>query len=273
MLSTKKIMAGISLGLVGMVLMQVLAGFLANPIIELNQNFGIVVFLLLYNALVLLLAIGIIKKFLGGQLEDYGLGKQPIKKDQFILGLALPLIIFSTLVLLFSGHWQGVGSEVSAKVVFFELLLYVGLSGAVAEEIIFRGLIYHLLRKKLSFLPATTISSFIFAVIHIFNGGWTTSDFLFFCLLSVTLGIYLAYLTEDSGNVWGAAWVHYVWNVVNSSIATGTDAVENSLVSYIIEGGSPYLTGSVSGPLFTVSGFLVLLVTCLFYAWKLRRVR
>jgi membrane protease YdiL (CAAX protease family) len=98
----------------------------------------------------------------------------------------------------------------------------------VAEEFLFRGLLHRSLRGRLSLLPATAISSLVFAVVHV--------DVLFSQPLAmaglVLVGVILALAYERTGSLVVPVVIHAVHNAVTIVAVVAASRFD-------LEGGAP----------------------------------
>jgi hypothetical protein len=76
----------------------------------------------------------------------------------------------------------------------------------LAEEILFRGLLFGWLRRSLGAVAAALVSGALFAAVHF---SLTALAQL------VILGVFLAYLYQRSGSLWVAAFFHAVFNAAS----------------------------------------------------------
>lgn len=104
----------------------------------------------------------------------------------------------------------------------FPGILYESLLGPVTEEIFFRGIIFHVARKKRGNLYAVLISSFLFAIGHL-NG----IQFLSALFMGVVIG-YAVILTDN-------VYIGIVIHVVNNTFSIFNSHVINKL--WNLEGG------------------------------------
>lgn len=106
-------------------------------------------------------------------------------------------------------HWRTVEHLVYAVVGGGEvwpvvlLVLAVGLVGPVAEEVIFRGMVFGVLRRRWGFLASALVSAVIFGLPH----GPVTA------LPTAILGFYLAWQTEQDRSLVGAITLHVLNNL------------------------------------------------------------
>jgi len=80
----------------------------------------------------------------------------------------------------------------------------------IVEEILFRGFLYGGLRTKIPAIPATLVTSLLFAAPHLLASSegllWIAGVDTF------VLSIVLCYLRETTGNVWAAIGLHAIKN-------------------------------------------------------------
>jgi len=147
------------------------------------------------------------------RLEDIGL--RPTYSTWYRLAAAVGLIC----VPLFSALNLGVQSLFEAPVEnpqlralapegfswtsFVIMLLLVGVLVPIAEEIVFRGLVFGWLRKHLRFAFAAPLSALFFASVH-----WVW----FLVPVLACMGLVLAAIYERSGSLWPAIIVHGTFN-------------------------------------------------------------
>lgn len=86
---------------------------------------------------------------------------------------------------------------------FVIMLLLVGVLVPIAEEIVFRGLVFGWLRKHLRFAFAAPLSAVFFALVH-----WVW----FLVPVLACMGLVLAAIYERSGSLWPAIILHGTFN-------------------------------------------------------------
>lgn len=90
------------------------------------------------------------------------------------------------------------------------MVLAVGLVGPVAEEAVFRGLLYGWLRQRRAMAPSVVVSALVFALLH---GIPSLMPALF------VVGVMLALVYEWSRSLWAAIIMHCTFNTVTVLIA------------------------------------------------------
>ena len=124
------------------------------------------------------------------------------------------------------------------------MILAVCIVGPIAEELVFRGMIFGKLRWAFSFWPAAIISGIMFGVFHmnIMQGVYAS-----------VLGVLLAYVYEKTQTIFGSIFFHIVFNA-SSYI---TDFV-NSGIQSVVPSETVYSAGLI---LFSIlSGIIVILL-------------
>ena len=124
------------------------------------------------------------------------------------------------------------------------MILAVCIVGPIAEELVFRGMIFGKLRRAFSFWPAAIISGIMFGVFHmnIMQGVYAS-----------VLGVLLVYVYEKTQTIFGSIFFHIVFNA-SSYI---TDFV-NSGIQSVVPSETVYSAGLI---LFSIlSGIIVILL-------------
>lgn len=124
------------------------------------------------------------------------------------------------------------------------MILAVCIVGPIAEELVFRGMIFGKLRRAFSFWPAAIISGLMFGIFHmnIMQGVYAS-----------VLGVLLAYVYEKTQTIFGSIFFHIVFNC--SSYVT--DFI-NSGIQSAVSNETVYSAGLI---LFSIlSGVIVILL-------------
>lgn len=115
----------------------------------------------------------------------------------------------------------------------------------VAEELLFRGLLHRSLRRRSRIVPATALSSVLFAVVHV--------DVAFsqpLALVGLTLvGVILAIAYERTGSLLVPIVIHAVHNAVTIAAVVITTRLDIDLVGagIVLAGASAGASAGVSG--------------------------
>ena len=168
---------------------------------------------------------------------------RPIGRDLRIgLGLGLLAIVASTLIVSLLVTLSG--SEATPEQVLTGGLLETPLQltlaviaavvlAPVAEELLFRGLLHRGLRRRLRIVPATALSSVLFAVVHV---DVALSQPL--ALVGLTLvGVILAVASERTGSLIVPVVIHAVHNAVTIAAVVVSTRLDLDLVGTGIGAG------------------------------------
>jgi membrane protease YdiL (CAAX protease family) len=184
-------------------------------------------------------------------------------------GLVLGFVLVSLpvgLVALAGGyHILGVNPDYSPWVDLFTL----GLGAAVAEELMFRGVVFRLLEDTFGTVIALVASSLIFGAIHYTNPDGTVQGAVGIAIAASTLpAIYIA-----TRSLWCCIGYHFAWNVAQGplwgSIVSGTGQQDSWL--RVEWSGPEWLTGGQFGiegsvPLIVLEGAVA--VWILVKSWR-----
>ena len=206
--------AGIIPGLLGLTAAQSTDWF--------NSVEGQFLFVLLAEAF----TIGVIVFFLRNRRASFktlGFYRRPLWKDLGYVGVGF-VVYFLMLVMATSLSQSLLGVNVDEKQELgFDnaassiqlLLTFVSLVvlPPIAEEIVFRGMLFGGLRTKLSFGWATAITSVLFAIPHLLTGG--AGVLLWIAAIdTLVLSLVLCYVREKTGNLWACMGIHALKNSV-----------------------------------------------------------
>lgn len=110
---------------------------------------------------------------------------------------------------------------------------------AVAEELVFRVLLYDVLKHHFSTIVAMLLSSLIFGAIHLFN--ITSIDMIVPCLLQMVysfgLGMILCLMYEISKNYIVIVLFHFLFNFLNDKLITALFDFQWNLTFYLVSIG------------------------------------
>lgn len=101
-------------------------------------------------------------------------------------------------------------------------ILIVVIIGPIAEEVLFRGVIYGKLRDSFNVTQAAVISAAIFGIYHknIVQG-----------IYAALFGIILAYIFEKTQTIWGSVLMHMVFNLSSYLILWLSHLAENQRIA------------------------------------------
>lgn len=203
----------------------------------------------------LLIASIVLKLTLDKMNWSLGLNRRQLFYDGLcgILLGGISLVTVYTVVFFIGGH-KIVGYQFESKaLITWFILCFIG---AFGEELFVRGYLYGYLKHNLGVLVSISVSSVIFAILHLARSGF---DIIAFFTLFLA-GILFAFMREKTGQIWLPFGFHFAWNYISGtlgiwrdkSILFETEISQNALVS----GGLYGVEGSVISVLF----FLTIIV-------------
>jgi membrane protease YdiL (CAAX protease family) len=179
-----------------------------------------------------------------------------------LLGAGLVALTFTVLAALGAYQFGGVNAPSIRMLVPLAELVLVGM----AEEMMFRGVIFGVTERSLGSKPAIVISALLFSLAHLPNEGVSA---LAIAVIAV-YGVMQAALYMKTRRLWACIGTHIAWNYcisqVFSSTVSGHAATDGLLRGELV--GNAMLTGGVFG----VEGSLItLLLIAAAAAFLLRR--
>lgn len=154
-------------------------------------------------------------------------------------------------------------------------LLSMGLRAAVAEEIIFRGLILGSLKKSFGTKTALSVSALLFMLLHLADADMSSRrETAMICVSVFIAGAALGLVTLETGSIWSSAVIHGLYNILSGeSQIFHIDVEQNfpALCTYTLHSKNWILTGSRSsvGLTATLPSIIGFAVIGLLAFWKL----
>ena len=196
------------------VLLVALGGMHDQQIEKMVMSIGIPVLEILILALVVFLS----KAILVADKE-----KLPPKKQFFLSILIYWLIFFAANfiveipIALITG--SGTSENQQAIISMGEQNLYhtaflVLIFAPIVEELVFRGALYHLLRRKLGVILTISINSLAFALIHMASLLTGNLADLIFILAYITMGVMFGVIYHKTQNIYICMGVHFIQNTI-----------------------------------------------------------
>ena len=148
--------------------------------------------------------------------------------------------------------------------------LAIGISSAIFEEILFRGIIFRITEQKLGSVWALIISSSFFGFAHLANSNSTL-----FSAIAITIeaGLLLGAAYIYSKNLWLPIFIHFAWNFseggIYGAIISG-NGLNKSWISCKIE-GHDLLTGGAFGPENSLQAVILGLAAGILFLWMANR--
>ncbi|MBO8218565.1 CPBP family intramembrane glutamic endopeptidase [Prochlorococcus marinus] len=197
-----------------------------------------------------------------------------INKDRFLKNLvrfsqgilfALVLIIIILVPLLQKNYISWIG-EFSPIILLNSILL--GLGVGFAEEIIFRGWLLEELKFEYGTEISIALQAIVFSFVH------NLSNEIFWNILGlrlgfILLGIFLSLVRiRDKGSLWNCIGIHGglvgIWFFINNGLIEFKENTPSFLAG-------PF-TQNIPNPIGSFSAILILLLLCIFYAVKSKKI-
>ncbi len=182
-----------------------------------------------------------------------------------LTGLLIGFLILSFVILvMYFGNAYTIHSF--NPISFLIPALALGISSAIFEEILFRGIIFRITEEKLGSVWALIISSLLFGFGHLANENSTV-----FSAIAITIeaGLLLGAVYIYSKNLWLPIFIHFAWNFseggIYGAIISG-NGLEKSLINSKIS-GPDLLTGGLFGPENSLQAVLIGLATGILFLW------
>ncbi len=197
------------------------------------------------------------------KLYTIGLSKKRVVSSYLIgigIGAALLLVMLVPTLIMENESITYVGFRPILVVFLFAFMIQ-----SAAEEILFRGYLMSAIGNKRSTFWAVMISSAVFALLHLINGGATVLSIMQVFLL----GALFAFYVVRSGNIWGACGMHFAWNFAQglfteiriAGVSMDYSIIKFENVDFYPEGGGVIGT---SVDLIPIALFLVVIALVLF---------
>jgi hypothetical protein len=268
-MSTKKVIGGSFGAIVVLLVAQIVALLLSNLLVFIKIPQGICNIIAggLYLGLAVLLLKLLVEKLLKMKIEDVGMSKFSIKTRWILAAVLLPVAVKAVYLLFFSGEY--VSSGMDGSQIFSALsrgIAFTGIAAGFVEEMVFRGVIFHLIKARWNVKVAVLVPSLLFGVLHIIGMNFSIISFLLVIVAGTMVGIMFSMIVVESGSVWNSGIVHALWNVVISGggLAISQSVDEYSVMTYVLRTKSLVFTGGefgIDASLISLLGyFMVVLV-------------
>lgn len=115
---------------------------------------------------------------------------------------------------------------------------------AVGEEVMFRGILFRMIDKRIGTKTALVVSALIFGFAHFMQGTWWSS-----IAIAIEAGLLLAVAYKLTNSLWFPIGIHWTWNFMQGNVfgfmVSGTDSGA-AIITPSIE-GHELLTGGAFG--------------------------
>lgn len=251
-MNSRKVIGGSFGAVVVLVSAQILAQLAASLLVLIKIPEGICNILAgaIYVGLTFVLLKKFTEKFLKIKIEDLGMPGFCMKTRWIIVAILLPTIVKAIYLLLFSGEY--VSSGMDNGQIFSALsagIAFTGIAAGFVEEMVFRGVIFHLIKSRWNIKAAIFVPSVLFGLIHIIEMDFSVTSCLLVLITGTMVGIMFSMITIESGSVWNSGIVHAIWNIIiiGGGLSVSQTADEYSVMTYVLQSKSFILTGGEFG--------------------------
>ena len=177
-------------------------------------------------------------------MAELGMPEFAVKKRWILTAVLLPSLVKGSYLLAFSGQY--VSSNMSGTQIFNTLsagIAFTGIAAGFVEEMVFRGVILNVLKKKWNIKAAVIVPSILFGFVHILGMNFSVGSCLLVILAGTMVGVMFSLIAIESGSVWNSGVVHAVWNIV----IIGEKADAYSVMTYVLDSKLFAVTGGEFG--------------------------
>ncbi|MBT9778036.1 CPBP family intramembrane metalloprotease [Clostridium sp. MCC353] len=196
------------------------------------------------------LTIFYILKILKLPLHDFRIRKPKNIITWFLCAVVLPVAVSSFFILFTPGifHVSELNNEQIIEIIW-NAIFRTCLVAGITEELIFRGLIMHILELRWGKAIAVLAPSVLFGLLHIFNMKAPNAiDILILVIAGTAVGIMFSLITIQSSSIWSSAVVHGIWNlVIIGGILEISVNPRSAIFTYALKSKSYLLTGGAFG--------------------------
>ena len=160
-----------------------------------------------------------------------------------VCGVGLFCAVYGVLTGLGVAHFEGMNGFAGVWPVFL-----IALVSGIAEELVFRGVLFRLLEDSFGTTAALILSAAVFGLLHGANPGATLVSTL---AIAVEAGALLAAAYAWSRNLWLVMGLHFAWNFTEGGIfgAAVSGGAMKGVLNFPLSTHAPVLlTGGNFGP-------------------------
>ena len=183
----------------------------------------------------------------------------------FLIGILYFVVVAGVMWLCGIYKVTGTGTD-QPELVISAFFLFFGVG--VAEEIMFRGVLFRWIDEKWGFPIALAVSALLFGIMHLGqpNATWWSS-----AAIAIEAGLLLGAAYKWSGTLWLPIDIHWAWNFCQGNVfgfpVSGSDAGV-SLIQSAVE-GPELLTGGLFGAEASIISVILGLLLSLWFILKI----
>ena len=128
-------------------------------------------------------------------------------------------------------------------------VFFTGLAAGTVEEIVFRGIILHLIEAKWGRTAAVAVPSVLFGAVHLIGAELPAASGLLVLAAGTLVGIMFSLIALEGGSVWNSALVHALWNIliIGGGLSVGEAPDPYAVATYVLKTRNVLLTGGEFG--------------------------
>ena len=266
-MSTKKVIRGSLGAIVTLMIVQAFAQFVASLLVLINVPAGICNILagVIYVGVTYILLKLFAEKLLTIKTEELGMPGFSLKAVWIAAAILLPAVVKAIYLVLFSGEY--VSSGMNNGQIFETLsagIVFTGIAAGFVEEMVFRGIILHLIKARWNMTAAVLVPSVLFGCLHIIGMDFSIVSCLMVLIAGTMVGIMFSMIAIESGSVWNSGIVHAMWNIIiiGGGLAVNQSADKYSVMTYVLQSKSFVLTGGefgIEASIVSLSGYIVVM--------------
>ena len=270
-----KVIIGSIAAIFVLVFSQIGAQLAASVFHLIGINIGIcnIIVGILYALLSYFLLNVLVSKFLK---TDIKILRIAVNAKWIVAAIALPVIV-KGIFLLLPGDF--VASGMDKNQIFTTLsagIVFTGIAAGLVEEMVFRGVIMSLIRKRWNIKAAILVPSVLFASVHLIGMNFSVLSCILVLAAGTMVGIMFSMIAMESDSVWNSGIVHSIWNIIiiGGGLGIGEKADEYSVMTYVLDSKSFAITGGefgIEASVIALIGYIV--VTLIAFAMIKRRTK
>lgn len=233
------------------------------------HSFETVLHGLTYVGLTFLFIKLLINKGFKANLRDYRINWSKFKMSYLLIGLLIPIVMFLIFICFVPGHFEVTKTKNMTEYLemLFEIIILGGICAPIAEELTVRGLLMGYIEKKINIAFAIIVTSVLFALVHLFNGGMSGVSLILLIISGTIAGILYGLTAYKFNSIWPSIFMHMCWNL--SDLFHITTYNENyGVIQYVIKVKNVFLTGGAYGNSASIIAIALFLIAIIFISMK-----
>ncbi|MCQ9903534.1 CPBP family intramembrane metalloprotease, partial [Staphylococcus aureus] len=154
----------------------------------------------------------LINKGFKEKLSDYRINLPKCKLSYLSVGLLIPIINIIIYCVFIPGHFEITKTDTVIEYLemLFEIIVLGGICAPIAEELTVRGLLMGYIEKKANIIFAIIVTSVLFALVHLFNGGMSGVSLILLVVSGTVAGILYGLTAYKFNSIWPSVFYAYV---------------------------------------------------------------